>query len=204
MASLDPYLLQAFTLLDAVNLCLRTIGSANVLALDDASLTPDSEAALKTVHDVSIITQSEGWMWNTEMNLVLPVASDGTVTLPANTLKVNSVSRRTGLNLVQRGNRIYDPYQSTFAIGCPVHAKLVVALDYEDVPQAARCYIAMTAARTFASGRMNNQITNQFTELQYEQATARLYEAEDEDNNGSWDEMNLYLLRRHRGRRFTA
>lgn len=209
--SLDPYPLQANTLLDAVNICLRAAGSANVLALDTDSLTPDSETALKTVHDTSIQCQSDGWQWNTEKGLVLGchpqdgTAASGVVQLPANLLKLMPTFKQsTGQQLTQRGQFLYDPWASTFNIGESVTARLVVALDYEDLPQAARQYIALHAARVFVAGKLNNQITTAEEDSEEMQCWLALLEAEDEADDLTWPEKNGYLGARARHRRETT
>lgn len=209
MTSLDPYPLQAWTLLDAVNVCLRTIGTGAILMLDTANLNADGEDALKTVHDVSINLQQQGWAWNTEHGMVLsPHAQDstpasGTVSLPFNTLRVISLNAQTGRNYIQRGLMLYDPYASTYNIGAAVTAELVVALDYEQMPQAGRAVVAMQAARIFAAGKLVNRLVDPFTQEEYDEALFRLYEAEDLSDDLTWTEKNMYLLRRH-NRRFTG
>lgn len=209
MSSLDPYPLVAYTLLDAVNLCLRAMGSGAVQALDSTSLTPDSETALKTVHDVSINLQQEGWQWNTEKAMVLDPwpqdgsAAAGTIRLPDNLLKVVAIKHPEGTNLVQRGRYLYDPFKSTSNIGVSVTVRIVVALDYEDQPQAARHYIAVRAARVLGQSKLNNVISNKFNEQEEIVALVRLYEAEDQDDDLTWMEKNQTLGSHARRRRRT-
>lgn len=211
MASLDPYPLIPHTLLDAVNICLRAIGSSAVLALDTDSLTADSEMALKTVHDTSIQVQQQGWQWNTEKALSIDPwpddgsAAAGVIILPLNVLKVEYTFRdSTGQQLVQRGNKLYDPWSSTYKIGETVTCRLIVALDFEELPQAVRQYITAKASRVFAAARKNNLITNQEVSAEESQALVSLLEAEDQNDDLTWEEKNIYLARQHRHRRRIA
>lgn len=210
MPSVDPYPLSANTLMDAVNICLRAIGSGNVLSLDTASMTPDAENALITIHTVSVEVQTPGWQWNTEKALKLdPHPQDGSpaagvVQLPDNVLKLMPTFREsTGRQLTMRGKYLYDPWQSTANIGETVTARLVVMLDYEDLPAAARTYIAHRAARIFAANKLNSQITTAEQDSEESQAWLLMLEAEDEADDLTWDEKNVQMGARMRHRRRT-
>ena len=88
-------------------------------------------------------------------------AAAGVVQLPNNIIKLLPTFRNsTGQQLTQRGKFLYDPWKSTYNIGETVVARLVVALDFEDLPQAARQYIAHRAARVFTANKLNNQIAS--------------------------------------------
>ncbi len=185
-----------------MNVCLNNIGSASRSSLDDIDTSADAEDALKTVHNWLIQVQQTGWQWNREIGLELdPDPTDGTVVLPANTLKVDTIYRDAGLNLVQRGNYLYNPNKSTYNIGKTVTVDLVVALPYEALPQAVRNYVAVKAARGFAQNKLNNGTTNQFTAEDELKAWVSVLEAEDDSDDLTLYEKNPHLLRQHAHRR---
>lgn len=208
MPSQDPYLLQPITLLDAVNVVLANIGSGAVLTLDAINLNSDAEDALKQVHNWSMQVQQDGWWFNTEKAWQLdPAPPDATlpgrIVLPSGTLKVDTVSSSAGVNLVQRGNYLYDPVKHTYVIGQSVYVDVVLALDFEELPQAARNYITIKAARQFAQFKMNNGATNQFTRENEGEAYVKLTEGQDEADDNTLIDTNARLARRrarfHRG-----
>lgn len=208
MASNDPYPLQPLTLLDAVNAVLRNIGAGSVQTLDTITLNSDGEDALKAVHDWSIQVQQAGWQWNTEEGLSLDPAPltdpsiPGYIQLPANTLKVDTVGSSAGLDLVQRGLFLYNKVTHSFSIGVSVYVDIVLALDFEQLPQAARNYITVKAGRQFASQKINSPTTNQWTNEDAIEAYVALLQAEDESDDRTLYDTNRRLFSRHAHRRF--
>lgn len=136
------------TKLEAVNQCLAAIGEAPVNRVDDSGLA-DADVALRTLSNVSREVQQAGWHWNTEINLPLAPDVDGFLSVPANTLRVDTVGNDRGTDVVQRGQRLYDRANHTYVFTRPVTVELVVLLDFEEIPEAARNYIALRAARRF-------------------------------------------------------
>jgi hypothetical protein len=196
MSSLDPYFLQPLTLLDAVNVVLANIGSGAVLSLDSIDMNSDAEDALKQVHNWSIQVQQDSWWFNVEKNLKLDPTTDGSIVLPLGTLKVDTVGISAGKDLVQRGNKLYDRLLHTYAIGEAVYCDLVVALDFEEMPQAARHFVTIKAARQFAQVKLNNGATNQFTRENEQEAYLKLLEASDEADDTTLLDTNARLARR--------
>jgi hypothetical protein len=50
-------------------------------------------------------------------------------------------------DLVQRGNKMYDRIKNTYAIGTTVSVDMVVLLDFEEMPETARRFVAIKASR---------------------------------------------------------
>lgn len=197
MPSQDPYLLQPLTLLDAVNTVLSNIGNGAVLSLDSIDLNSDAEDALKQVHNWSIQVQQKGWWFNTERNWELSNDPEtGFVELPLGTLKIDTVGQSAIKDLVQRGNRLYDLETHSYNIGTSVYCDVILALDFEELPQAARNYITIKAARQFAQFKLNNGNTNQFTRENEGEAWLNLLEAEDEADDRTLLDTNNRIQRR--------
>ena len=136
------------TELEAVNECLENIGQApvNTLAGD---LGVDTQIALNYVTKTNRELQSQGWYWNTDQNYKLSPNVDGDILLPANTLSVRSYGQDVRRNLVQRGSRLYDRDNQSFTYTTAVYVELTLGLDFTDLPETARRYIALRAARLF-------------------------------------------------------
>lgn len=206
MPSNDPYSLQPYTLLDAVNIIMRAIGAGAVQTLDYITKSTDAEDALKSLHDWSMQVQQDGWQWNTDEDLVIdPAPADdmlipGRIQLPSDTLKVDTVGISAPLDLVQRGLYLWDKKNHTFNIGKSVHLDLVHAIDFEDLPQAVRNYITIKAAQQFAGPKLNSGATNQFTKEAMQEAYIKLLNAEDESDDRTMYDRNrrMQLRARHR------
>jgi hypothetical protein len=136
------------TTLEAVNQMLFAIGESPVNKVEDSGLV-DATVALRTLANVSREVQKNGWHWNTEVSLSLAPDVDGFLQLPGNTLKVDTTGTDASLDLVQRGSRLYDRVNHTYSIARPVLIELVLMLDFEELPEAARNYITLRAARRF-------------------------------------------------------
>jgi hypothetical protein len=143
-----PFLIVPTTELEAVNECLENIGQAPVSTIS-GDLGVDTQIALNFVRKVNRALQSQGWHWNTEKDYTLSPNGDGDILLPSNTLSVDSTGTDKDRDVVQRGQRLYDRDNHTFTFTKPIKVELTVGLSFEDLPETARRYIALRAARLF-------------------------------------------------------
>lgn len=142
------------TQLEAVNLILRSCGIAPLttnMALDE---TPDGAKAYGELMDTARSVLASGWNFNKNINVKLSPNGDGQLLLPANTLKVDTICSDYGKPLVQRGSKLYDREKNTFAINAPATVEIHVMLDWDEIPQVARNYIAVVAARRATGGKI--------------------------------------------------
>lgn len=181
MAAIDDFT-QPTTKLDAVNIALIAIGQSPVPTLEAANTNTDAEVALKVLRETSKSIQKKGWSFNQDLDIVLDPAPDGSVSTPANTLKVRMAqsvwSTKGPVDLVLRGRKLYDRLQHTFKIGQPVHVDLTICLDYDDLPESFRWWIALKSARRFVDVRAPGGFAHQITESDEKDAQV---EAEQED-----------------------
>lgn len=179
------------TTLEAINQMLFAIGESPVNQVENSGLV-DAAVALRTLNNVSREVQKNGWHWNTEVNYSLAPDTDGNLTLPAGTLKVDTVGADACLDLVHRGSRLYDRVNHTYTFTRPVLVELVVMLDFEELPEAARNFIALRAARRFQQNAVGSVELSRFQQQDEVQALADLQNAEAEtqdyrllDDNGA-------------------
>jgi hypothetical protein len=134
------------TKLDAVNTILAGVGEARVLTLEPGFMTADN--ALHTLETVKRQVLERGWFFNTEQAFPLVPDSTGTIRLPENLLRFdgNLLQRE---KLATRGGRLYDLRNHTYTFDKTVKADIVVDLDYDDLPEAAKQYIMFRAKRLF-------------------------------------------------------
>ena len=190
------------TLIGAVNELLAIIGEAPISSLE-GSLTADVATAKATLERVSREVQSAGWHFNTEVDYPLAPDVNGEITLPSNAVRVDiDPTRHPGLELVQRGTRLYDRVNHTYAINQTIYANLVVLLPFEELVEAARMYITIRAGRMFQDRQVGSETLHGFNGRDEMMARALLVEAEDDTTNanilsyrgqpvGSWSMLDM-------------
>lgn len=144
------FLITPTTELEAVNECLENIGQSPVNTIS-GDLGVDTQIALNFVRSVNRELQSRGWYWNTEKNYPLTPNGDGNVLLPSNTLSVDTTGVSASLDLVARGSKLYDRDNHSYTFTQVIYVELTIGLPFEELPETARRYIALRAARIFAN-----------------------------------------------------
>lgn len=136
------------TELEAVNECLENIGNAPVSTIS-GDLGVDTQIALNFVRKVSRELQSQGWYWNTDYNYPLTPNGDGDIILPSNLLAIDSDGDDAARDVVWRGTRLYDRENRTYTFTKPISVTMTRGFDFSELPETARRYIALRAARLF-------------------------------------------------------
>jgi hypothetical protein len=142
----------ALTKLDAVNLLLAARGDTKVASLGNTASRAAVEAE-DVLASTALEVMQDDWNFNTEEKLGLAPNSDGYIYLPENLLKFSPTYISAGLELADRGGRLYDRRNSTFAFSSTVYLKATFALAFDDCPQVVRWYFAIKAA--FQYGNQN-------------------------------------------------
>lgn len=172
------------TVLEAVNLCLFAIGEPPVNSIEDNGVIY-AVTALQTLSSVNRAVQLTGWNWNAETDYpITPSYPEGFIYLPKNTLQVDGSAREPD-NLIQRGDRLYNRTTRSYEFNRTVHVDLILLLDFEMLPEAARYYITIRAARRFQEGAVGSEQLSMFSareELMAKQALED-HEAETADYN---------------------
>ena len=137
------------TELEAVNIILSGIGEAPISSFME--VTADVSVARNILAEVSREIQTEGWQWNTEDEYPLtPDAAKGEIKLPRSVIRVH-FREPDNRELTLRGSRVYDRVNRSFTFppGIRILVTLTLLLPFEDLPEAARRYITLKAARVF-------------------------------------------------------
>lgn len=168
--------MDAMTELEAVNEMLLSIGQAPVNSLDVAGIR-DVAIAQTTLDNVSRSVQLQGWHFNTDYEYELTPNGSNNVLVPSNVLFIepNDPSQ----DYVIRDNAgtlmLWDREDKTFTITVnPVKVDIVWGFDFIDIPQYARNYIALRAARRFQALVVGSQILHTFTQQDELDALAML------------------------------
>ncbi len=110
-----------------------------------------------TIHNTSREVQSRGWWFNKETDFPITADVNGYLPVAASVLNIDFVDESR--NLVQRGARMYDMDNHTFAFPAGTYKfELCLFLPWSDIPQVARNYVAVRSARIFQSQAIGSEI----------------------------------------------
>lgn len=181
------------TKLDAVNVCLSAMGEPSINELETAGA--DAQIASDIVDEISRAVQGMGWHWNRETHTISPDVN-GFIVLPANTLRVDSVDEDKAVDVIQRGTRLYDRENNTYVFPKTVKVDITAALPFDDLPFAARNFIAYRSARVMQQRSLGSETLQKFNERDEQRAWTMLMqdEAEVSDTNyinDSWSSASV-------------
>ena len=166
--------------LDAVNVMLTSIGESPVNTL--GSGLQEAEIAEVVLDNVSRDVQSAGWHFNTEIRYTLNRNVVNEINLPANVIKVDksTLLRDYELDVVERGRKLYDRIGNTYTFSKDIEVNMVVLLSFDELPEVARRYITLRAARTYQQRIIGNDTLSKMLAMDEQQAFVSLREAEAE------------------------
>lgn len=155
-------MLSPTTELDAINTMLSAIGEAPVNTVEDNGVV-DAVMARQILNGISREVQAWGWHWNTEKEyLLVPTFPEGELVLPHTVLRVDTVSTDQDVDVVVRGNRLYDRRNHTYKFDRPLRVDMVILLQFHELPEPARRYITIRSARTFQERVVGSTELSQF------------------------------------------
>jgi hypothetical protein len=149
------------TRLEAVNAILANVGQSPVSTLEVSGFA-DVAVAKSTLDRVSRSVQKRGWHFNTEDDYTLALNTDSKIQLPPNQLRCDPMPSEC-VDAVPRGAFLYDRENHTFTFTKSVKCRIVFYLDFEDLPEAAREYITVRAARLFQRGGFGSATLDSFS-----------------------------------------
>jgi hypothetical protein len=177
------------TELEAVNVMLSVIGEAPVNTLEGAA-TVDVIQAKAILSQVSREVQSVGWHFNTEREYPLLPDVNGEIILASNMVLVDA-DTEPDVDVAQRGNKLYDRKNHTFQFKKTLKAEVIYLLGFEDLPQVARQFIVIRAARIFQDRMVGSDTLHGFSAEDEKKALADLKELEGDTGDYSifdhWD-----------------
>jgi len=164
------------TELKAVNIMLAAIGEAPVNTLTGQS-TADIIQAQAILDDVSHEVQLVGWDFNKDYDYPMTPTEDDEIVLPNNVLSIDCTSHPQ-LDTVQRGRKLYSRKERTTTCFTDAEYKveMVTLLDFDDLPEAAKRYIAMRAARRFVDRILGAEATHIYSQQDETSAKSDLEE----------------------------
>jgi hypothetical protein len=152
------------TELSAVNGMLATIGEAPVNTLEDTPLV-DVALARAALREVTRSLLVDGWAFNTDEKY--PLYPEGfapfEIKIPPNAMVVLPVRQYD--YITPRGSRLYDTRAMSFNFqGHPaVPCQVIWSVDFSDLPEVTRQYIAVRSARLFQARTTASELLHAFT-----------------------------------------
>ena len=163
----------ATTELEAVNVMLSVITEAPVTTIETDTIE-DAAVALTLLREVSRQFQAQGWHFNRDYDY--PMSPDGVtskIAYPSSAAAVDAMDY-TGYNIAKRGAFLWDVTNQTFVFTVdPLYTVVTWMYDFEDLPQTARTYITLQAARRFAKNVMGDEVSVQYTREDEQMARAQ-------------------------------
>lgn len=167
------------TELEAVNVLLSTVNEAPIQSLLNLS-NVHGAVAVSMLAEVSRSIQSDSWHWNRDDDYTLSLDVDSKIPLPQNTLLVDTYGTDAAIDVVQRGAYLYDRENHTYIFTKNLKVSITFLLEWTELPEPARRYITMRAARMFQNRVLGSEALNQFNSRDEIRALAQL---EDFENN---------------------
>ena len=172
----------ATTELEAINIMLAAIGEAPVNKLT-GTLPVDVAIAQSTLVEINKAVQAEGWSFNTEIDVTLTRNTANQIILPTDVLRVDAnIHQHPTIDPIQRGLKLYDRLNNTFTFEEDLICTVVYFREYSEIPEPARRYIAIRAARIFVDRLVSDEGLRTYT--QQDEVRARAVLMETDLNNG--------------------
>lgn len=156
---------------------LSTIGESPVNTVDDSGMV-DAVIARQILRATSREVQSRGWHFNTEKAYPLQPDDQGQLNLPATILRADTVETDSDIDVVVRGTRLYDRRNHTYVFKKGVKVDAVILLPFDELPEAARWYITVRAARIYQERVVGSDTLSSFNQQDEMRALVVLQETE--------------------------
>ena len=166
--------------LDAVNMMLMTIGEYKVNDLTNLAGRSDAAIAKDILNNTSRAVQSKGWTFNMDFDVVKVPNGNNQIPLGNSILRIDTTNKvRSGdSDIVERANKLYDREKNTHTFTENVTVNEVLLLKFDELPEAARRFIAVRSARIFHDRVVGSGELHRFFQEDEGQAWSELLEYE--------------------------
>lgn len=186
------------TELQAVNTMLSAVGEPPINNLEGQK-NADAVIAQHILTEISTEVQTAGWHFNTHVDVTLQPASNGNILLGPDVVRVDTSPTLKSINesrdITQRGYRLYDRTNNTYVFTSSVVATVIYLLEWDELPEPARRYIVVRAARIFQDRMVGSQAHHAFSQEDEVRARALLREFEmDTADQSIFDNYDTYNI----------
>jgi|TARA_B100002052_G_C15818363_1_gene569311 hypothetical protein len=175
----------ATTQLESLNIMLAAIGESPLnsrlggIDIYTDTLPTDAQVALNILTEQSKMIQSEGWSFNTEIDVTLPRDNFKKIALGVDVLRVDpNVHDHPNIDAIQRGLKMYDRLNNTFEFDKDLICTIVYFREFDEIPEPARNYITIKAARIFIDRQIGDDSLRAYNQQDEARARAVLLETD--------------------------
>jgi len=169
----------ATTELESVNIMLAAIGEAPVNSLT-GTVPVDVRLAQSTLTEVNKSVQSEGWSFNTEIDVTVN-RNDTTkqIVLSTDILRIDAnIHQHPTIDPIQRGLKLYDRLNNRYEFDEDLICTVVYFRTFDEIPEPARRYMTIKAARVFVDRLVSDDGLRTYTQEDEIRARAILMETD--------------------------
>ena len=169
----------ATTELESINIMLAAIGEAPVNSLT-GTVPVDVRLAQSTLTEINKEIQSEGWSFNTEIDVTLN-RNDTTkqIVLSTDILRIDpNIHQHPTIDAIQRGLKLYDRLNNRYEFDEDLICTVVYFRTFDEIPEPARRYINIKAARIFVDRLVSDDGLRTYTQEDEIRARAILMETD--------------------------
>ena len=168
----------ATTELESINIMLAAIGEAPVNSLT-GTVPVDVRLAQSTLTETNKEVQSEGWSFNTEIDVTLVRDASKQVALSTDVLRIDpNIHQHTDIDAIQRGLKLYDRLNNKYEFEEDLICTVVYFRPFTEIPEPARRYITIKAARIFVDRLVSDDGLRTYTQQDETRARAILMETD--------------------------
>ena len=168
----------ATTELESINIMLAAIGEAPINSLT-GTLPVDARLAQQTLTEINKKVQMEGWSFNTEIDVTLTRDGSNHVNLSNDILRVDpNIHQHPTIDAIQRGLKLYDRLNNKYEFDEDLICTVVYFRAFNEIPEPARYYITIKAARVFVDRLVSDDGLRSYTEQDEIRARAILMETD--------------------------
>jgi hypothetical protein len=175
------------TQLEAVNIMLHVISEAPVNSLT-GTLPLDASLAKSTLEEINREVQSAGWVFNERYKYILSLDINSKIPLADNIMRVDLDVNKyspTTYDVIKQGSFLYNKVENTFVFDKALEAKVILYLDFTDLPENARRYITIRASRIFQDRTIGGNNLHKYNSIDESNALAVLRQEEAQTANHS-------------------
>lgn len=190
--------------LEAINRMLSSIGQAPVNTLDVSGIG-DVDKAKRQLKDATRDISTIGWSWNTDEDYPLQPDADGIIVMPLGALDADPMDKTVDAVIREhptKGPALYNKAERSFVWDEAVPVRIIWGIPFDELPQAARSYVATAAARRFQAQVVSSRVLDAFNQEDQDLAWLLLMRRERATRDTNSQRANPTINRFHNRRRF--
>ena len=162
------------TKLQAVNTLLTVIGEAETNTI--TGTVPYEVNLAENILDETIAELcQDSYVFNTEADITLSPDVSNNINIPSHYIQIRDVSQEY---VIRDGGLLYSMQAKSNEFSGDITVEVVYLLAFEDLPEAAKRYVTIRAARIYSDRMVGSKDIRAFTERDEIEAKAKLFNYE--------------------------